>query len=235
MIGTRMAVWVDEYDFSSAISEVDVQMETGEAERTSLASVAQEFRPLLPKIGVTQNGYFEGVLPDGFEAEMKARFGVGGAVVTVLTDDLDADCVSYVLPDASGYEMVINTPMNGLVTLNGKWGTSGNARRGLRVFDGTFDAVEDGASVDFGAGVTDGGVAFLHVASITGTATDATIDVESSADDVTFVSEGTFTFSGVDGLTLALSGAVSRYIRLACTSLGGATAIRCMGVVSLGA
>ncbi len=83
MIGTRMAVWVDEYDFSSAISEVDVVMETPEAERTSLASAAQEFRPLLPKVSVTQNGYFEGVLDDGFEAEMYARFGVGGAVVTI--------------------------------------------------------------------------------------------------------------------------------------------------------
>jgi hypothetical protein len=230
-----MAVWVDEYDFSSAISEVDVVIETPEAGRTSLASAAEEFRPLLPKISVTQNGYFEGVLPGGFEDEMEARFGVGGAVVTVLTDNLDADCAAYVLPDASGYEMAIKTPMNGLITLNGKWGTSGNWRRGLRVFDGTFDDVENGATVDFGAGVTDGGAAYLHVASITGTATNATIEVESSADNVSFVSEGTFAFSSVDGLTLALSGAISRYVRLACTDLGGATAVRCMGVVSLGA
>lgn len=235
MIGTRMAVWVDEYDFSSAISEVDVQMEVPEAERTSLASAAQEFRPLLPKLSVTQNGYFEGVLPDGFEAELRSRFGVGGAVVTVLTDRLDTDCAAYVLPDASNFEMAFATPVGGLITLNGKWGTSENARRGRRVFDGTFDAVEDGATVDFGAGVTDGGYAFLHVASITGTATNATIEVESSADNVSFVSEGVFTVSAVDGYVLALSGAVSRYIRLACTSVGGATAIRCMGVVSLGA
>lgn len=235
MIGTEMAVWVDEFDFSSAISEVEVQMEVPEAERTSLASAAQEFRPLLPKLSVTQNGYFEGVLPDGFEAEMNARFGARGAVVTVLTQRSDADCAAYVLPDAGDFEMSIKAPMNNLVTMTGKWGTSGNARRGRRVYDGTFDDVEDGATVDFGAGVTTGGYAFLHVAGITGTAVDAAIEVESSADGVTFVSEGEFTVSDVGSYVLALSGAVSRYIRLACTDLGGATAIRCMGIVSLGA
>lgn len=234
MKGTEMAVWVDEFDFSSAISEVDVQMEVGEAQRTSLASAAEEFRPLLPKMGVQQNGYFEGVLPDGFEAEMRARFGVNGAVVSVITQRSDADCPVYVLPDAGNYEMAIATPMNGLVTLNGKWGTSGNARRGLRVFDGTFDAIEDGTTVDFGAGATTGGYAWLHVSSITGTAVNADIDVESSADNVTFVSEGTFTLSDVGAYALTLVGAVSRYIRLSCVDLGGASAIRCMGVVSLG-
>ena len=234
MKGTEMAVWVDEYDFSSAISEVDVQMEVGEAQRTSLASAAEEVRPLLPKVGVQQNGYFEGVLPDGFEAEMRARFGVNGAVVSVITQRSDADCAVYVLPDAGNYEMAIGTPMNGLITLNGKWGTSGNARRGRRVYDGTLTAIGDQATVDFGAGATTGGYAVVHVAEITGTAVDAEIDVESSADGVTFVSEGTITFSDVGAHALALVGAVSRYIRLSVVDLGGATAIRCMGVVSLG-
>jgi len=58
--------------------------------------------------------------------------------------------------------------------------------------------------------------------------------VESSADGVTFVSEGTITLSDVGAYALTLVGAVSRYIRLSCVDLGGASAIRCMGVVSLG-
>ena len=126
-----MAVWVDEFDFSSAISEVDVQMEVGEAQRTSLASAAEEFRPCCPRWACNRTAT-SGVLPDGFEAEMRARFGVNGAVVSVITQRSDADCPVYVLPDAGNYEMAIATPMNRLVTLNGKWGTSGNARRGSR-------------------------------------------------------------------------------------------------------
>ena len=62
------------------------------------------------------------------------------------------------------------------------------------MFDGTFDAIEDGTTVDFGAGVTTGGYAWLHVSSITGTAV-MPIRRESSADGVTFASEGTITLS----------------------------------------
>jgi hypothetical protein len=174
------------------------------------------------------------VLPDGFEAELAARFAAGGAIVTVLVGKSDADCIAYTLPDAAGYEMSFAAPANNLVTLNGKWGTSASAVRGRRLFDGAFDAVENGASVDFGAGVTTGGVAFLHVAAITGTATNATVAVESSPDNSTWSAEGTFTLSAVGGYSLEMSGTVGRYVRLACTSLGGATAIRCMGVASRG-
>lgn len=235
MKGTELGIWVDEFEFSSSTSQVDLTFEIGEAERTNLASSAQEFVPLLPKCTVAQNGYFEGVLPDGFEAEMNARFGAGLAVVTVVTQKSDADCVCYVLPEATNYSMVFGAPVAGLVTLNGQWGTSAEAVRGLRVFDGTFDDVESGATVDFGAGTTTGGLAVLHVVSITGTATDAEIRIESSANEIDWADEGSFIFSAVGGYSVALSGAVGRYVRLSCIDLGDATAIRCMGVVSLSA
>lgn len=234
MKGTELRIWVDEFDFSSATSQVDVNIESGEAEDTSLASTAQEFEPLLAKTTVAQNGYFQGVLPAGFAAELEDRFEAGDAIVTVITEQSDADCACYVLPAADNYSMVFGAPANNLVTLNGQWGTSVATVRGRRVFDGTFDAIEDGASVDFGAGSTTGGKAFLHVASITGTAVGADVKVQSSADNNTWADEGTFTLSAVGGYALDLSGTVNRYIRLSCSDLGGATAIVCMGVVSLG-
>jgi hypothetical protein len=234
MKGTELGIWVDEFNFSSATSQVDLTFEVAEAERTHLDSVAQEFLPILPKCTVAQNGYFEGVLADGFEAELEARFGAGVAVLTVLTQKSDADCVAYVLPGATNYSMVFGAPVANLVTLNGQWGTSVATVRGLRVYDGTFDAVETGSGVDFGAGSTNGGKAFLHVASITGAAVNAAIKVQSSPDNNTWSDEGTFTLSAVGGYGLDMSGVVGRYIRLNCTSLGGATAIRCMAVVSMG-
>lgn len=234
MKGTELRIWVDEFDFSSATSQVDVTFDVSEAERTSLASDAQEYLPILPRCTLTQNGYFEGVLPDGFERELEDRFGAGLAIVTVITQQSDADCVAYVLPEATDYSMVFGAPAANLVTLNGQWGTAAAAVRGRRVYEGTFDDVENGASVDFGAGSTTGGKAFLHVQTITGTAVDAEIKVQSSADNNTWADEGTFTLSAVGGYSLDMSGTVGRYIRLACADLGGATAIVCMGVVSLG-
>jgi hypothetical protein len=234
MRGNEVSIWIDEYRFDSVTSQVDVNFEVGEAERTSLASTAQEFIPLLPKCTVAQNGYFEGVLPNGFEAEMTARFGAGKALLTVLTQKSNANCVAYVLPQATNYNMTFSAPVAGIITLNGQWGTSAATVRGLRVFDGTFDAVGSGATVDFGAGVTTGGSAHLHVSAITGTAANATIEVQSSANGSAWTNEGTFTFSAVGGYSLALTGTVDRYVRISCTSLGGATAIACMAVVSLG-
>lgn len=234
MKGTELSIWVDEFDFSSSTSQVDVTFEVTEAERTSLASVAQEFRPILPKCTVAQNGYFEGALANGFEREMEDRFATGAAIVTVLTQDSDADCVAYVLPSATNYSMVFGAPVANLVTLNGQWGTSAEAVRGRRVYDGTFDAVESGSSVDFGAGSTNGGKAFLHIKTITGAAVGADIKVQSSPDNNTWLDEGTFTFSAVGGYSLDMTGTVGRYIRLSCTDLGGASAIVCMGVVSMG-
>ena len=234
MKGTELGVWVDEYDFSADTSQVDLTFEVGEGESSNLASTAQEFVPMLSKGTLQQNGYFDGVMPDGFEAELNARFGAGTALVTVLVQKSVPACVAYVLPGAAGYEMAFGAPMAGLVTLNGKWGTSVRTRRGLRIYSGTLAAVAPQTAVDFAAGVTTGGQAFLHVATITGVASGATIKVQSSPDNSVWSDEGTFTISAVGSFSLALSGVVGRYIRLNCTSLGGATGILCMAVVSLG-
>lgn len=234
MKGTELGIWVDEFDFSSATSQVDLTFEIAEAERTNLDSLAQEFIPILPKCTVAQNGYFEGIAATGFEHELEDRFGTGQAILTVLTQRSDADCVAYVLPEATDYSMVFGAPVANLVTLNGQWGTSAAAVRGRRVYDGTLSATGEQTAVDFGAGVTTGGKAYLHVKTITGSATNAAIKVQSSPDNNTWSDEGTFTFSAVGGYSLALSGTVGKYIRLNCTDLGGATSFRVMAVVSLG-
>jgi hypothetical protein len=234
MKGTELSILVDEFDFSSATSQVELTFDVAEAERTSLASEAQEYRPILPKASVSQNGYYEGILANGFEKELEDRFGAGTAIVTVVTQKSDADCACYVLPEATNYSMVFGAPVANLVTLNGQWGTSAATVRGLRVYSGLFDDVEDGASVDFGVGSTTGGKAFLHVTAISGTAVDAEIDVQSSADNNTWADEGTFTLSAVGGYSLDLTGTVGRHIRLSCADLGGATSITVTGIVSLG-
>jgi hypothetical protein len=233
MRGNQLAIWVDQHDFSAATSQIDLTFEVGEGERTSLASDAQEFLPLLPKISVQQNGYFEGVLPAGFAAELQARFAQRNAILTVLVDRSDPACIAYVLPDATGMEMAFAAPANNLTTLNGKWGTSANAVRGRRIFDGTLTATGEQPSIDLGAGTLDRGLAVVHVASITGAALNAELTVESSADNLTFTDEGAITLSAPGAYTLSLTGAVSRYLRLNCTDLGGATAIRCLAIVSL--
>jgi hypothetical protein len=235
MKGTELRIWVDEFDFSSATSQVDVNIESGEAEDTSLASTAQEFEPLLAKTTVAQNGYFRGVLPAGFAAELEARFGAGDAIVTVITEQSDPNCACYVLPAAANYNMVFGSPVNGLVTLNGQWGTSVAAQRGLRVADDSWvDTVGLIPGItDFDFAPITRGVAYFHIYEIEGAAVDASISIESAV-VMTFGEVGALSFSSIGGYRVELSGpTLGQFIRLNCTSLGGATRFKFTAVVCL--
>jgi hypothetical protein len=74
------------------------------------------------------------------------------------------------------------------------------------------------------------------VQTITGTATNASIVLQSD-DNTGFSTPGTectFTFSAVGGYEQAISGTVDRYVRLNCSSMGGATSfvVVCVAAVS---
>lgn len=232
MKGTELGIWVDEFNFSSATSQVDLTFEVQEAERTNLDSVAQEFLPILPKCTVTQNGYFEGVLPDGFEAELNARFGAGTAIVTVLTQKSDANCVAYVLPEATGYSMVFSAPVANLVTLNGQWGTAAGAVRGRCLYHGTIVQDFGTSPVYMIDGSTNGGECYVHVAAVSGTTSGVQIQIVSSDDQIDWNVEATVTFADAGSTRVLLNGSVGRYMRVLFT-MNGASAIRCAIVAAL--
>ena len=81
---------------------------------------------------------------------------------------------------------------------------------------------------------TNNGNIFLFLHSITGTpATDIQIDVQSSANNSTFTTNATFTFSGQKSTFAGTSSAyVGSYIRANVVSLGGATGINFSVVVN---
>lgn len=232
--GTEATILVDEHSFNANTSQIELVWTTGEGETTNLDSGAMEYIPLLPKLSINQSGYFGGLAENGYEKELWDRLATSGAQVTALIGDSTTGCAAYFFTDAAGYGMNYSFPSNGVVTLNGSWGTSEKWRAGKRIWTGAVTTTGEKTAIDFGAGVTTGGYAVLHVTAIGGTATNADIVVESSANNVTFASEGTFTFSAVGGYTLALSGTVGQYVRVNVTDLGGATSITFQAVVSLG-
>lgn len=131
-----------------------------------------------------------------------------------------------VLPGAMTNNLTLDFPALGVMTVKATFGSTTGLRHGLCVYSGTISATGGTTAIDFGAAGTAGGYAYLHVTSITGTATNADIDIESATTaGGTYASEGTFTFSAIGDYTLALSGTVNRYIRINPTDLGGATAL----------
>ena len=233
MKGTEASILVDEYIFDGSTSQIELQMQVGEGESTNLASTAGEYVPILPSQRITQQGWVDGVAADDFQAELDARLANNGVLVTVLFGKSSVGCVAYTIPDSQNVEMNIASPMAGLMTVSGNWGTTAAIRRGIRIWEGEISATGGKTSQDNGVGATTGGYAFLHVTGIDGTASDAEILIESSPDNSTWSTEATFTFSDLGGYTATLSGTVGRYLRVNVSDLGGADSLTLTAVVSL--
>jgi hypothetical protein len=229
--GTFTRILVDEYDFSGVSNSVEVAVSSEGLDVTAFQDLANVYIPGVQMGMITQAGYFTGASANGFESEFYDRLGSAtGVTVSVLFGTNVVGCPAYVVPGTNGRAMTISAPVNGVITLNGSWGEGTGIKRGRRLFGGTISATGAQTAIDFGAAGSAGGFAYLHVQAITGSASSATITVQSSSDNSTFANEGTFTFSSVGVQAITMASTVNRYIRLNCTSLGGATNFTVVGI-----
>lgn len=110
----------------------------------------------------------------------------------------------------------VDTPLDNLVAIQGTWVNTDSLCSGIVLLNEvTVSATGAITGVDFGALTTTGGKAFLIVSTITGTATNAQIKLQSddNSGHSSTTDEGTFTFSAVGVYELDLTGTVDRYIR----------------------
>ena len=225
---------IDEFDFSGVSNSLAVSATVAALPATAFQDTGEEFIPGLPSGNLEHGGYYAGKGAGEIEQELHARLGSSSAVYVAGLFGTNGVARAYVLDTTWGEQLTIDAPVMELITLSGAWPQVGGLRRGLVIFDGTLSDLLGETSVDFGAAGAAGGEAYLFVQAITGSATNATIDVESSATDA-FAGEeaveGTFTFSAVGVQKITLTGAVDRYIRLIATDLGGATDFTVVAIV----
>jgi len=219
---------VDEFDFSGDSNGLDVEVTGERIENTRFQDSAKRYIAGIPELMLSQQGYFEAGT-DSIEEELYARLGTGTANVAAIFGTDETNPPSYVLPAVNAHEYNVTAATGELITLSSSWQQYGY--RGIQVYRGTLSSTGAQTSVDFGSAGSNGGYAYLFVTGITGSATNATIDVESSSDDASFASEGTFTFSDVGSSSVTMTGTVNQYIRANLTSLGGATDITCVLIV----
>jgi hypothetical protein len=181
----------------------------------------------LPSISIEQNGYMNQVDEEGsFEKELYDRLGVEGCFVAAAFGIDEVDCPVYVLDSTFGASMEIQAPATGIITLNGSWGQGQGGHRGYRLHSGEVAATGPLAGVDFGVAGTVGGEGYLFVHSITGTALEATIALQSATTQGgTYSNLATFTVSAPGAYKVSWAGASNRWLRASVTNLGGATAI----------
>lgn len=233
--GANALLLVDEFDFSSDTATFTVTCAMSEGESTTLGATAVTSEPILPSMKIEHNGYISGVGDPGtLENELYSRLGVAGSYVAALLGVDVTACPAYVLDGTFDANIKIQAQTKNLMTLDGAWGMGRGGDRGIRIFIGTISATGAQTPADLGSAGSNGGTAYLFVQAKTGSPSGATIKVQSATSSGgTYADEGTFTFSGLGAYKLALSGTVDRWLRLNCTSLGGATNFTVMAIVCL--
>ena len=166
----------------------------------------------------------------GWEQELYDRFAATNVsqVGLMLADSAtgDAGMPTYVLPLTSADQMKITAPATGVLGIDGNFmaGDTG-LKRGVCLWYGAISATGNKTAYDIGAAGSTGGAIYVWVFSITGSATNASIKVQSATTQGgTYADEGTVTFSAVGAATsAAMTGTVNQWLRVNVASMGGAT------------
>ena len=216
----------DAWDFSGVSNSLDVSLSGEKIENTRFQDTAKTYTTGDASGTITQNGYFDNTSAGSFEQEIAESITNAETLyVGAIYGTNQAAPVAYIAPATSTESMAINSPVSGLITVNGSWFDGTGIKRGLQVYKGTISSISTTTYIDTGAVGSAGGVAWIWVTAVTGTATSATILLQSDDNTgfATPLTEATFTFSGKGAIQQTLSGTIDRYLRLSTTSLGGAT------------
>lgn len=231
--GQHTRFLLNEFDFSGSTNQVDVSISLDKLEATPFQSAGKVYVASTPDTTMTVNGYF--VTDTGeIEDEIKAAFDAGTCDAAAVFDTSATKAQTFLLPGAKIVSYNVTAATGSVITISCELASGEGAKHGWRIFSGTISSTGAQTAIDFGSAGSAGGYAYLFVQAITGSATDATIDIESSdAQGGTYASEGTFTFSAVGMQTVAMSGTVNRWLRLNATDLGGATNYTVVGIAAV--
>lgn len=221
----RGRLLVDEFDFSLDTFSAEFAATADALESSNWQSSAMQYQPGNATSTLTMSGYYTGYAAGSIYREIYARLGTESPCrVAWLLNTAALGNPAYVLDTAWGDSVTVDVPVDEMLKFDAKF--QGIGYGGVTLLDGTVSATGNGTVVDLGAAGASGGTAWLFVRSITGTATNAAIAIECDTISgmTTPTTLGTQQFSAVGVYSLAISGAVERYVRVKINSLGGATA-----------
>ncbi len=229
MLGNLTGVLIDEFDFSvGAIFGADVEHTTAEHDNTTFGATAVTAEPGLRSGKISLRGYYSNQAAGAVFKELQDRLGSGGSGVcmAVLTDTSDANCLADCSNNAWQQMLKLSMPAKDLVTFEAATPNEG-FETGLRLLNATIVTPATQTSYDFGAAGVAGGIIYVFVQTIGGTATNAIVRVQSAATQAgTYADKAQVTFSAVGGYSAPLNTNVDRWLRVNVAALGGATSIR---------
>lgn len=235
--GSECKILVDQWDFSTQSAGFTLNLDNKVLDFATLQATGMSRIPGLGMASLEHNGYHSAPAAGQLEYELNARLGVTSAitVAAIIGTGLTLP-IAYVLNTTFNQQLKYKAQVAGILTVDGMWpNKSDKLCRGYQVHLGTISATGAQTTCDFTTAATgSGSKAWLQVQTITGSASSATIKVSSSAAS-NFSSptdHGTFTFSAVGMYEVDLTGTLGRYVRVNCTSLGGATNFTVLAIVA---
>lgn len=242
--GCRTRILVGGVDLSGDTNTVGVNIQGRTLDYGVLQDCDVRRLALSPQGVIEHNGYYTGPAAGKLEAELYTYLGnTAGVHVATIYDTAGAIPFAYVQDMAYNQRLAIAAQTGQLITVAGNWptlkGSGARLTRGYQVFGGAVTATGAVTGIDMGAAGAAGGKLYVFVTSITGTATNASVKLQSdsNSDHSTTADEGTATFSAVGCQEVDLSGTVNQYLRMNVVGLGGATgftfyAIACINGVT---
>lgn len=225
VVGSSTEAW----DFSGVSNSLEVSLSADKIENTRFQDSGKTYTSGDASGSIKQNGYFDATDTGSIEQELAESIAnnetlyVGGIFGT--NESAPNAPIAYVARATNTDGLSISSQVGNLITLSGSWFDGLGIKRGLQVYRGTITATGTTSYIDLGAAGSAGGYAWIWITAVTGTATNASIILQSD-DNTGFSSpatEATFTFSGKKAVEASLSGAIDRYLRLSTSSMGGAT------------
>lgn len=220
-------VLTDEFDFSGNSNSIEVGLEVPNIDYNVFQTSHVLRIPNNPSATIAHNGYYNGPDAGDWEKELYDRLGTTtAAYATAIFGTSETIPVAYTIDSTWSDQLAVAAQTDQLITVNGNWASgSEQTYRCYQLYYGTISATGTQTGIDFGSAGSAGGVAYVHIISITGSASSATIDIESDDNSgfTSAASEGTATFSAVGVQKVTMTGTVDRYLRINTTSLGGAT------------
>ena len=230
--GRWSRLYVGGVELTTKTSSVEIAMAVAQEDVTAFQDTSKVFVGTDTEPTITVMGYVDSLAAGtgGLEDTVRAQLGGDGAQVGVVLSEsasTDVGAIAYVMPDANADGMKISTPATGIMTLDGGFAAGiDGLKRGLVLWRGEISATGAKAAVDFGSAGAAGGDVYVFVTAIDGTATNASVTVQSATTSGgTYATEATVTFSAVGAYSAAMTGTINRWHRIDLSSKGGATSI----------
>jgi len=205
---------VNERHLSGRINGWTVAGERQLGETTTLLDDGGRFIPGLRAGSINLNGLFDGSAND-IDQEIQSSDGaLDGLLTTVLPDGFTIGKPAFIATsNLSSYS--VESSVSDTVSLTVEATPNDGVDHGRVVHGHTEeDTTGDSASIDDGASSANGGVAVLHVTSVSGGTPSLTVKVQHSVDDSVWVD--LITFSAATAATSqrrTVAGTVNRYVR----------------------